>query len=411
MVCVRVAGEGGGVGSRGRSLSRSAPAHAAGGRAVADASLLPLQPSKAVQATPRALAAGVHATATLPPPPPPHPASIRRCLFISGAGTGIGAATVAAAVGAGYHVFAGVLVAAEGEALVATHGVGAVTPLPLDVTRADSINAAVSAAAAAMGPGLRLVALVNNAGVLRAGPLLSPRAADDARAMLDVNFHGTLALTRAAAGPLLGIWTDGGAPAWWAGGGKGAAADPPPRVVAMSSLSARLPTAMSGGYAASKAALEAACAALRQELAPWRVDVCVVEPGVVKGTRLWGGAGGLGASLAGTAWAGPAAAFDRVLANSAAAGLDPAAVAAEVVALATRPHPRARTVMDTGGAFKWVATRAMPDRLADDVAAAIVGLTPERVFGSGARTPRPWPWPRARGILARVLAAGYDPGA
>ena len=174
MVCVRVAGEGGGVGSRGRSLSRSAPAHAAGGRAVADASLLPLQPSKAVQATPRALAAGVHATATLPPPPPPHPASIRRCLFISGAGTGIGAATVAAAVGEGYHVFAGVLVAAEGEALVAAHGVGAVTPLPLDVTRADSINAAVSAAAAAMGPGRRLVALVNGKSHLD-GSLQAPR--------------------------------------------------------------------------------------------------------------------------------------------------------------------------------------------------------------------------------------------
>lgn len=347
--------------------------------------------------------------------PARHPASARRCLFVSGAGTGIGAATVAAAVRAGYHVFAGVLVEEEGAALVALHGAGAVTPLLLDITLPASIESAVSTAASAMGPGKLLTALVNNAGVLRAGPLLAARAGADARAMLEVNFHGTLALTRAAAGPLLGVWVDGRVQARCAGGAAsdGAAATPPPsppRVINMSSLSGRLPTAMSGGYAASKAALGAASAALRQELAPWGVDVLVVEPGVVQGTRLWGGAGGLTSTLAGTAYAGPGAAFDRVLARSAAAGLDAATVAAEVVALASRPNPRARTPMVAGGAVAWATARAMPDRLADDVAASIVGLTPAAVFGAGAARPRRGLWPRARGALARALAAGYAAG-
>jgi NAD(P)-dependent dehydrogenase (short-subunit alcohol dehydrogenase family) len=65
-------------------------------------------------------------------------------------------------------------------------------PLKLDVTRADDIAAAVAAC-----PDLTL--LVNNAGIARGSSFLAAGSADAARAELETNFFGPLALSQAFA--------------------------------------------------------------------------------------------------------------------------------------------------------------------------------------------------------------------
>ena len=109
-----------------------------------------------------------------------------------------------------------------------------------------------------------LSGLVNNAGIVVAGPLefLPP---DALRRSFEANVVGLLALTQACL-PLLRA-------------GRG-------RIVNMSSISGRFASPLLGPYAASKFAVEALSDALRRELAPWDIPVALVEPGAVA-TPIW----------------------------------------------------------------------------------------------------------------------------
>ena len=126
--------------------------------------------------------------------------------------------------------------------------------LHLDIAKHDL----VSAAALRCGD---VQILVNNAGVNRGSSLL--RAADlgAARAEMEVNFFGTLAMCRAFA-PVLKR----------NGGGA---------IVNMLSVLARMPFAALGSYAASKAALLSLTYSLRAELAGQGTRVVGVFPGPV----------------------------------------------------------------------------------------------------------------------------------
>jgi NAD(P)-dependent dehydrogenase (short-subunit alcohol dehydrogenase family) len=183
-------------------------------------------------------------------------------VVVSGASRGIGRACALELVRRGFHVFAGVRSQEDGRALAAEAG-PAVTPLPLDVTNADDIAQAAVTVRGAVGA-RGLWGLVNNAGIVVAGPL-EFLPADALRSQFDVNVFGVLALTRAFL-PLL-------RPA------RG-------RIVNVSSVNGRLAAPFSGGYAGSKFALEALSDALRLELAPSGVAVVVVQPGAIA-TPIW----------------------------------------------------------------------------------------------------------------------------
>jgi hypothetical protein len=90
-------------------------------------------------------------------------------VLITGASTGIGAATAHHLVAQGHLVFAGVRKPADGERLLETSPEGLV-PVILDVTDAATIAAAADSVAAGLG-GARFAGIVNNAGVARGGPL------------------------------------------------------------------------------------------------------------------------------------------------------------------------------------------------------------------------------------------------
>lgn len=109
-----------------------------------------------------------------------------------------------------------------------------------------------------------LAGLVNNAGVVVAGPL-ECLPLEALRRQLEVNVVGQVAVTQAFL-PLLRA-------------ARG-------RVVNMGSLSGRLAAPFVGPYAASKFALEALTDALRLEVRPFGIEVAIVEPGAVATPRL-----------------------------------------------------------------------------------------------------------------------------
>ncbi len=191
-----------------------------------------------------------------PTGPSPEPA-----ILITGASSGIGYATALRLAKRGATVFAGIRRQIDGETLVRESG-GRVRPILLDVTESNSIRAALAHFESRRE--FRFEALVNNAGYCLAGPLeLLPD--EELRRQFDVNFFGPLELVRTFL-PLLR--EHGG------------------RIVNVSSIGGKLALPLSGAYAASKFALEAASDALRVELRPLGVSVSLIEPGQVR-TPIW----------------------------------------------------------------------------------------------------------------------------
>jgi NAD(P)-dependent dehydrogenase (short-subunit alcohol dehydrogenase family) len=176
-------------------------------------------------------------------------------VLITGASRGIGRATALRLAAAGWDVYAG-LRSAEGEA--ALTGAGSITPVTLDVTNTDHLAALDSVLPA------RLDAVVNNAGIVVAGPV-EGLSLDELRQQFDVNVVGQAAVTQAVLPRLRAS--------------RG-------RVVFVSSVSGRISTPMTGAYSASKFALEGLADALRMELAPWGVRVSLIEPAQTD-TDLW----------------------------------------------------------------------------------------------------------------------------
>jgi NAD(P)-dependent dehydrogenase (short-subunit alcohol dehydrogenase family) len=172
-------------------------------------------------------------------------------VFITGAATGIGAATTRRLAEAGYRVFAGVH--QEAGSLARIPGV---QPVAIDVTDPSSVeDAAKVVDEATGGEGLR--AVINNAGVIVQGPLeLVP--AGELRRQFEVNTLGPAHVIQAFL-PLLRK-------------GKG-------RIINISAPTARVPVPFMAPIGGSKAALASFSDSLRLELGAWNIPVTVIEPG------------------------------------------------------------------------------------------------------------------------------------
>jgi NAD(P)-dependent dehydrogenase (short-subunit alcohol dehydrogenase family) len=179
-----------------------------------------------------------------------------RTVVITGAGSGIGAATTVRLDEEGWRVFACVHDEHGGEVLDRQTS-ERVTVLPVDVTKASSIKAAAAEVDLALGSD-GLQALVDNAGIAVAGPL-ETLPIESLRHQLEVNVIGQVAVTQQFL-PMLRRATRA-------------------RVVFVGSIGGRIATGFAGAYHASKYAMEAVADAWRQELLPDGIDVVIVEPG------------------------------------------------------------------------------------------------------------------------------------
>lgn len=183
-------------------------------------------------------------------------------VVISGASSGIGEASAIYLDKLGYQVFAGVRKDADGERLKRKTS-GRLTPLLLDVMDEASIIAAANTVNGALN-NAGLAGLVNNAGIVVAGPLEFLPVVE-LRKQLEVNVIGQIAVTQAFL-PLLRK-------------ARG-------RVINIGSDNGKISVPFLGPYCASKFALEALTDALRMELQPWGIKVSIIEPGTVK-TPIW----------------------------------------------------------------------------------------------------------------------------
>lgn len=179
--------------------------------------------------------------------------------FVTGTNRGIGRAIVGALAAAGAaKIYAAARDPAGVADLVGAHA-GRVEALALDITD----HAAVAAAAARCGD---VTLLINNAGVNHNAPLSAADAIANARAELEVNYLGTLAMCRAFA-PVLKA-NGGGAN----GGGA---------IVNLLTILARVNLPALGSYCASKAAAFSMTQGVRAELAGQGTLVVGVMPGAV----------------------------------------------------------------------------------------------------------------------------------
>jgi NAD(P)-dependent dehydrogenase (short-subunit alcohol dehydrogenase family) len=182
--------------------------------------------------------------------------SANGAVLVTGASTGIGAATAELLAARGVPVLAG----ARGESDLERLGqIPGVEPLALDVTDAGAIAGLRERLA-----GARLRGLVNNAGISLMGPL-EETPLDLLRRQFEVNVVGQIAVTQAAL------------PALRSGRG---------RVVNIGSIGGRVGQPFVGTYCGSKGAIHLMSSSLRRELRPWGIWVACIEPGTIA-TEIW----------------------------------------------------------------------------------------------------------------------------
>jgi NADP-dependent 3-hydroxy acid dehydrogenase YdfG len=180
--------------------------------------------------------------------------STERIAVITGASSGIGAATARALAADGHRVALLARRADRIQALADELGDAAIA-IEADVTERDSLVAAAQRVQDELGGA---DVLVNNAGVMLLAPFTSEQRAEQ-RQMVEVNLLGAMTATEV----FLDQLRDGGGD-----------------LVNISSVAGRTARPGNAGYAATKWGMNGWSEALRQELQP-DVRVIVVEPGAV----------------------------------------------------------------------------------------------------------------------------------
>jgi NAD(P)-dependent dehydrogenase (short-subunit alcohol dehydrogenase family) len=274
---------------------------------------------------------------------------IQELAIITGASTGIGAATARELARCGFHVLAGVRRERDADAI---RGPG-IEPLILDITQADHIRAlATRVHDDSQGRAVR--ALVNNAAVAVNAPV-EAFAIDEWRRVFEVNLFGHIAVTQTFLPDLIRS--------------KG-------RVVNISSVGGKIAMATYGPYAGTKFALEAVSDSLRREIASFGVHVVVVEPGAVR-TEMAGRAIANAHELASTMapglsqrYGGLVQAITAQTASFTESGLPADAAARVIVKAVTARRPRARYTVGRDAALLTLLARILPDWILDRLFAA-----------------------------------------
>ena len=175
----------------------------------------------------------------------------RRVVLITGASMGLGRAMADLLAADGWRVF-GTSRHPEEHADAAWH------MLSLDVTADESVRACVAEVMARAG---RIDALVNNAGCGLSAFAEEPTV-EEVRAQFETNYLGVHRMCRAVL-PIMRAQVGG-------------------HIINISSLSGLFGTPPSAHYAATKHALEAYSDAMKYEVAPFGVQVAIVEPGLTR---------------------------------------------------------------------------------------------------------------------------------
>ena len=184
--------------------------------------------------------------------------------IITGAARGIGRAFAEAYVTEGARVAIADIDMTRARATAAEIGPSAIA-VALDVTRQDSIDAAVAQTVAAFG---HIDILINNAAIFSAAPIVEIDRADYAR-VFDINVGGTLFMMQAVARHMIEAGIRG-------------------RIINMASQAGRRGEGLVAVYCATKAAVISLTQSAGLNLIAHGINVNAIAPGVVDGEH-WDG--------------------------------------------------------------------------------------------------------------------------
>lgn len=276
------------------------------------------------------------------------PDSIHRnqLIVVTGASTGMGAATARELARNGFHVLAGVRRHADADALRAER----IEPHILDIT-VESDVAAIADRVANDPLHRPLRALINNAGIAINAPV-ETLPLEQWRRQFEVNLFGHIAMTQALLPALL--LSSG-------------------TVVNISSVGGKVVLPTYGAYAGSKFALEAVSDALRREVGDFGIKVVVVEPGAVKTEMAERGIATAEALMANMT-AAQLARYDALAAAVTAQarsfgedGVSAEHAAKVIVKAATASRPRTRYTIGRDAAILLRISRVVSDRVLDRI--------------------------------------------
>ncbi len=179
--------------------------------------------------------------------------------IVTGAGRGIGEAIARAAASAGYVV--GVLDRDIRGAATVAESIGGVA-LAAVINQEEEVALALDQFASATGAAAPDL-VVNNAGIVRFGPLMT-LSAQDWRETVDVNLTGTFLMARASAARMIAAGIAGS-------------------IVNITSINGVAPGPNAGAYGATKAAVVLLTQQMAIEFGPHGIRVNSVAPGLIDG--------------------------------------------------------------------------------------------------------------------------------
>ncbi|GAA3773695.1 oxidoreductase [Plantactinospora mayteni] len=268
--------------------------------------------------------------------------------LVTGASAGIGEETARKLQSLGYTVYGA---ARRTDRLQKLAGEG-IRPLAMDVTDDASMTAGIETIIAETG---RIDVLVNNAGYGSYGAI-EDVPIDEARRQFEVNMFGLGRLVQLVL-PQMRARKSG-------------------TIVNVSSMGGKLHTPLGGWYHATKFAVEGFSDALRMEVAPFGINVVVIEPGGIR--TEWAGiaADHLEETARGSAYAPQITAVAKTMRSEAIAKRQsPPSVIADAIGKAvTARRPRTRYAIGFTAKPLITTRRLLSDRAFDRVIGTAMGL-------------------------------------
>ncbi|MCD6033952.1 MAG: short-chain dehydrogenase/reductase [Thermomicrobiales bacterium] len=262
--------------------------------------------------------------------------------LVTGASSGIGEATASKLRELGYTTYAAARRVDRMEHLTQS----GIRPLAMDVTDDESMQSAVKRILAEEG---RIDVLVNNAGYGSYGAL-EDVPLSEARYQFEVNVFGAARLTQLVL-PQMREQRSG-------------------TIVNITSMGGKIYTPLGAWYHATKFALEALSDCLRMEVAPFGINVVVIEPGGIQ--TEWGGIAA--EKLRAVSGSGPYAEQAKAMAESLSSDAPPTLIADTIAKAVTARRPMTRYAVGFGAKPMIFMHAVLPDRAFDALMRRATGV-------------------------------------